>query len=73
MRTLDDVLARDAALTVSCNYCGAREGDRCTTKPDRHGERHLLQNLPAHPARVKRAERIARLRQLDAQRAEALR
>lgn len=68
MRDLQDVVDHDSALTVSCNHCDAPEGQPCTTT-DRYGRRHPLLHFPAHPGRVKRAERIARLQQLDAERA----
>ncbi len=68
--SLDQLTDHDAALTVSCNHCRAAAGEPCTA-PDRYGVRHPLRNFPAHTGRVKRAERIVRLRQLDAERAEA--
>ncbi|NKR72926.1 hypothetical protein GS492_09755 [Rhodococcus hoagii] len=70
MRDFQDLTDHDAALTVSCRYCGAAEGVPCTAT-DRHGNRHPLQNFPAHPTRTERAARIARLQQFDAERAAA--
>ncbi|BDC71058.1 hypothetical protein [Prescottella equi] len=70
MQNLQDVMDHDSALTVSCRDCGAAEGDPCTA-PDRNGIRHPLTRFPAHPKRIKRAARIARLQAFDAERAAA--
>lgn len=51
---------RDFALTVACRACGSKVGDRCT-RTDFDGTKHLLENLPAHPARTKRAARLQRM------------
>ncbi|NKW17062.1 hypothetical protein GTA26_05435 [Rhodococcus hoagii] len=70
MRDFQDLIDHDAALTVSCRYCGAAEGTPCTTL-DRNGDRHPLTHLAAHPKRIQRAARVARLQQFDAERAAA--
>lgn len=68
MRDFQDLINHDAALTVSCRYCGAAEGMPCTTL-DRYGNPHPLTHLPAHPKRIERAARIERLKAFDAERA----
>ncbi|NKR30673.1 hypothetical protein GS538_11890 [Rhodococcus hoagii] len=70
MQTFQDVMDRDTALTVSCQICGAAEGELCTT-PDRYGVPQPLDRQPAHRKRIERAARIARLQQFDAERAAA--
>lgn len=68
MRDFQDLIDHDVALAVSCRDCGAAEGDPCTA-PDRYGNPHPLTRFPAHPKRIKRAARIARLQAFAAERA----
>ncbi|QDM57128.1 hypothetical protein SEA_WHACK_65 [Rhodococcus phage Whack] len=69
MRTFDDVMDHDKALTVSCQECKSPIGKPCT-RVNLKGERTDLVNFPAHRSRIKRAERIKRLQELDAERSK---
>lgn len=71
MRTFDDVMDHDKALTVSCQECKSPIGKPCT-RVDLKGIRRDLVNFPAHRSRIKRAERIKRLQEFDAERAKTL-
>ncbi|WP_454835827.1 zinc finger domain-containing protein [Rhodococcus qingshengii] len=68
MNNFEDLINHETALTVSCQECGAKVGEDCT-RVDIKGQRHALQNFPAHLSRLKRVDRLERLHQLDALRA----
>lgn len=70
MNNFEDLMDHDFALTVSCQECKSPIGKACT-RTNIKGERTALVNFPAHRSRIKRAERIKRLEQLDAERAAA--
>lgn len=70
MNNFEDLINHEFALTVSCQECKSAIGEDCT-RVDIKGQRHALQNFPAHHSRLKRAERIKRLQKFDAERAAA--
>lgn len=69
MNNFEDLINHEFALTVSCQECKSTIGEDCT-RVDIKGQRHALQNFPAHHSRLKRAERIKRLQEFDAERAK---
>lgn len=71
MNNFEDLINHEFALTVSCQECKSPIGEDCT-RVDIKGQRHALQNFPAHHSRLKRAERIKRLQEFDAERAKTL-
>lgn len=46
--------AREDALRVPCRYCGAKTGELCVTKDDRHA---TLEAFPAHTMRTNDARK----------------
>ena len=71
MNNFEDLMNHEKALTVSCQECGAKVDEVCT-RIDIKGDRWPLKNFPAHLSRLKRVDRLARLRQLDAERSKTL-
>lgn len=56
----EQLAEKDLAETVNCRDCGAPKGQPCQ-RVDYDGTRHELTNLPAHPRRTKRAQRLQRM------------
>ncbi|OZD65131.1 hypothetical protein CH263_13385 [Rhodococcus sp. 06-1059B-a] len=56
----EQLTEKDLAETIPCRDCGAPKGQPCQ-RVDYDGTRHELLNLPAHPKRTKRAQRLQRM------------
>lgn len=69
--SLDQLEEQNLALTVPCPYCGSAPQDPCTTKLI-DGTVRVIENMPAHTVRTKRAERAQRLAAADAERWEQI-